>query len=117
MSLPAPAACPIHGVPDNCADLMRRLAEPEQQPRTVVVRPVSGVPAQPGAVPPDPRVAQAREANRASLRSAAWVVGGVLALIVALTLVKLLGWINLSIPGGGGGPQPGATATVTVTSR
>ncbi|WP_405014882.1 hypothetical protein [Kitasatospora sp. NBC_01539] len=117
MTLPTPAeTCPLHGVPDNCGEAvalyLAKAAEqrPAGQPRTVVVHQTSAAPA--FVRPVDARVEEARAANQASLRSAAWVVGGILALIVALTAVKLLGWINLSIPSGNQ-PQPAATVTVT----
>ncbi|MFC8450356.1 hypothetical protein [Kitasatospora sp. NPDC057223] len=117
MTLPTPAdTCPLHGVPDNCGEAvalyLAKAAEqrPAEQPRTVIIQQASSVPA--FARPADPRVEEARAANQASLRNAAWVVGGILALIVALTAVKLLGWINLSVPTGNQ-PQPAVTVTVT----
>lgn len=122
MTLPTPAGtCPLHGIPDNCGEAvalyLAKAAEqrPAEQPRTIVVHHTSAVPASAAPAshrPVDARVDEARAANQASLRSAVWVVGGILALILALTAVKLLGWINLSIPSGGQ-PQPAVTVTVT----
>ncbi|MFF1868875.1 hypothetical protein [Streptomyces sp. CB03911] len=112
MPLPAAPAspCPVHGVPDNCADLMRQLAKAQQaspaQPRTVVVQESSSHPLV------DARTLEARAANRDSLRNALWLGIAVIAVIGGLTVVKLLGWVNGSIPA----PHPSPAATVTVTA-
>ncbi|MFC9324294.1 hypothetical protein [Kitasatospora sp. NPDC057015] len=111
MPLPVPASpCPVHGVSDNCADLMKQIAQARQggpvEPRIVVVQESSTEPYV------DARTLQARAANRDSLRNAIWIGVAVIAVIAGLTVVKLLGWINGSIPV----QQPSPAATVTVTA-
>jgi hypothetical protein len=55
------------------------------------------------------RIEEARAANRASLRNAAWVFAAVVVCALALIVVKGLGWAAHSIPPSSPGPTPAAT--------